>query len=612
MAEWRRIDGTVNVSQASYAILEKYLYRIAGSGTSAYTRDNTTDRLNLETGVWGACGNLVTGRYEHRSISIGNDLYTIGGSGSSDILTSIEKFNTQTLQWSNFGEIARRADFGCANIGNVIYMAGGLLTSSTTGTTDTISTYNVLTKQSGTLSARLLSPRYGCVAVAIGSNIYIIGGTKFVNNTQSAGYDIEVLDTASNTVRKETDLYIRGSVAAAVYKDEIYCFGPSIGFQIYNPENKQWRLGSGGYSGNSRYLLQSEYTFYSCPFYANVGYNYIMAYDMTFTNITSPAPIAGFVNDQLPNRFVWGLDVSPETSRQISAIFQWRAKGESNVHEYPISGSNQFIDIPAYVFPNGIIEWRVQATASNNIQSDWTEWFELTTIDQVHGKPTNLVPASGRKSGSQLIQFSWVMHSYLSTPQKAFEIQYRYSSSTDWMELSGKVISDSPSYILGANMLNPDADFIVTWRVRTYNSDDVPSEWSDSASFLAIIAPLPPSWISVESNTAQPLCRWLSPSRPFAWHLQALSGGRIVYDTEIQPGSNTQHRVVGLLASGPHSFRVRVMNEMHMWSAEESAESWGNEFPVIINSRSRLEIRLTGNDESGIPRGVFTVEVRPD
>lgn len=300
--------------------------------------------------------------------------------------------------------------------------------------------------------------------------------------------------------------------------------------------------------------------------------------------IINPSPASGFLNEHEDNVFAWNIETYPQGYQQTYAEFQWRPKGGSSRTIIINSNTMQTV-VPAETFPNGTIEWRVRANAGAGFLWDWSPWMEISTIDQIHGKPYNLQPSQGKRNGTKNIVLSWVLRSYLSTPQKAFEVQYRYTN-TSWTALSGKVNSSTLAYTVIADTFKP-LDGLAYWRVRTYNSDNVAGEWSDPVSFIVLTAPQVPQWISVEGNKSRPICRWTSVNQ-IGWQMTITQNDQTIYDTGEQYGNATEHKVSDYLNNDTYRFRLRIINDLGLWS------EWAVR-TVTVNANKRFTITLSAD-----------------
>lgn len=322
------------------------------------------------------------------------------------------------------------------------------------------------------------------------------------------------------------------------------------------------------------------------------------------TNLANLNPSSGFANEKIENKFTWTLDSIPPTDTQQSAIFQWRARGASVINTINV-GTTQSATVPSNTLPNGEFEWRVSATNTAGIVAPFTEWFLLTTVDQKPNKPTGLYPNTGSRDGTKVMQFSWIHNSPLSTPQSAFEVKITYDGGTTWRALSNKVTTAVTQFTAAANTILPtDPTGRIGWRVRSYNSDNVASDWSDTAFFIVHPAPQAPNWISVEAGRSRPLSRWTSLMQ-VGFQLQVLAGEVVLFDSGEIHGTQTEYRIPIFLNNGLFTFRVRIKNIRGLYS------DWANR-AVSINARHSLNITLRGNPVEGGAALDFDVEVRAD
>lgn len=318
--------------------------------------------------------------------------------------------------------------------------------------------------------------------------------------------------------------------------------------------------------------------------------------------LTNLNPTAGFVNEKIDNKFLWNLISIPIQLEQQSGTFQWRVRNSSDINTINI-GTDQFVIVPANTLPQGEFEWRVSAANASGIIVPFTDWFLLTTIDAKPNKPTGLYPHSGVRDGTRPIQFSWIHNSPLSTPQSAFELQVTYDGGATWLDLSNMVASAITQFTAAADTILPtDPTGRIGWRVRTYNSDDVSSDWSDSAFFIVHPAPQAPNWISVETARSRPLGRWISLGQ-VGFQLQVLSGETVLFDSGEIFGTQTEYRMPQYLPNGIYIFKVRIKNVRGLLS------EWAD-FPVSINARRTLQINLTGDQTKNGVQLIFDADVR--
>lgn len=541
-----------------------------------------------------------------------NNLYVLGGLHEQETSSGIyllnnwgiSRQNLFTRQWEYiYTGIFPYESSSCIVHDELIYTFGGWARNNENTSGSAVSSCRIFDLNTNILTTQgdLPSPggKTGCGICLVAGKIYLIGGAtgnfQSLNNVWNVKADRRTLiyDITTKEFTKgqdcPTDLYYYNSSTSGnphppllhSYDNKIYCIDRNSGAVLfYDILNDAWE-----YIEAAPYNNTQSITIYNNRLYIFKSNDNVYSYDLLKVYISNLNPASGFIDENKPQTFSWLVTSNSGIIQQKSGTFQWRIKGAAQNTEY-LLGADQSITIPAGTFPNGYIEWRVKVVGSNDVESDWTEWLELSTIDLVHGKPTNLIPSSGTKKGTEPRQFSWVVHSSYNTPQKAFQLQYRYTNDADWRDL-GVIQSESPSYVFAANTLKPYIDERVTWRVRTYNSDDEPSPWSDEVFFLVVGAPDPPRWISVDAGTARPLCKWFSSGEQFGYQLQVLLGDTIRYDSGPVSGNTMEHRIHEYLENGQYTFRVRIVNKLNIWS------EWAN-YPATISATSTLFVDLMG------------------
>lgn len=278
------------------------------------------------------------------------------------------------------------------------------------------------------------------------------------------------------------------------------------------------------------------------------------------------APSLGaFVNRTKKNTFTW--DTTDDTDltqtcfaeiKQTSAVFEWRVKNASTSKAISVSGSTTSCTVPANTFPSGTIEWRVKVTANSGATTT-SAWQEIKTTDVTPScKP---ISPSGIVIDATIVnRFSWQHIISTGTPQSKADLQWS-ADGTTWNTLA-TVTGENQYYDVPANTFTSGTKY---WRVRTYNTDGTPSEWSDKAEFIAINAPSAPS-IVIQSTGPRPRITWQTTEQE-AYQL-TLSNG---YASGTVYGTEKAWRSPVYLADGSYTVRVRVQNKYGMWSEWSAA-----------------------------------------
>jgi hypothetical protein len=252
---------------------------------------------------------------------------------------------------------------------------------------------------------------------------------------------------------------------------------------------------------------------------------------------------------------------------QASAKFRWRPKGATEYTEYGIEGAQNTYTVPTDTFATEQIEWQVVLTSDDGIEGTPSPWYTLTTVDAV-SSPATESPKSALCDGSEPITFKWIHNITTGTAQGAYELQFSADGGTTWNELAAKTASPSVTYDVPADTLPAGT---ILWRVRTYNTDDVASEWSEAAKIVVRAAPPIPSISGVEVSP-RPMVSWQSLGQQA---YQVIAGG---YDSGAVFGTAKSHKVPLYLADGETTVSIRVQNSFGLWSA------WANVTITISNT----------------------------
>lgn len=302
------------------------------------------------------------------------------------------------------------------------------------------------------------------------------------------------------------------------------------------------------------------------------------------------SPSAGaFVNRAQKNTFTWDAEDDTDLTqvcfaevKQTAAVFEWRVKNASTSKTISVSGSTTSCTVPANTFPSGTLEWRVKVTANSGTTTT-SAWQEITTTDVTPtAKP---VSPSGIVIDATIVnRFSWKHIISTGTPQSKADLQWS-ADGTTWNTLV-TVTGENQYYDVPANKFTSGTKY---WRVRTYNTDGTPSEWSDKAEFIAINAPSAPS-IVIQSTGPRPRITWQT-SEQEAYQLTLSSG----YASGTVYGTEKAWRSPVYLADGRYTIRVRVQNKYGMWSEWSAAA-----LPVSHTEGEAITLTVTAGHEAAL------------
>ncbi len=296
-----------------------------------------------------------------------------------------------------------------------------------------------------------------------------------------------------------------------------------------------------------------------------------------------------FVNRLQKNTFTWDATDDTATTqvcfaeiKQTSAVFEWRVKNASTSNTISVSGATTACTVPANTFPSGTIEWRVKVTANSGTTTT-SAWQEITTTDVTPtAKPVS--PSGIVIDATIANRFSWQHIISTGTPQSKADLQWS-TDGTTWNTLA-TVTGANQYYDVPANKFTSGTKY---WRVRTYNTDGTPSEWSDKAEFIAINAPSAPS-IVIQSTGPRPRITWQTTEQE-AYQLTLSSG----YASGTVYGTEKAWRSPVYLADGSYTVRVRVQNKYGMWSEWSAAA-----LPVSHTEGEAITLSASASHEAAL------------
>lgn len=312
--------------------------------------------------------------------------------------------------------------------------------------------------------------------------------------------------------------------------------------------------------GYSKVTMQSSRT--SSPPYLEVTVDT----DYLYLETTN----TGFVNQSKDFTFEWKiaptLHLYDPMTKQITAQFRLRKKGEEQSQNSDISGETMMHTIPANTLEKTSYEWQVYVLTDDG-RSTTTEWQEFSTVDGISGAKVirpNLITLDGSVDN----HFEWEHIISTGSAPRGFEIQYREGSS-EWETLIDQKDTEQTYYDVPANTL-PAGN--LEWRVRTYNSNLSAGNWSDIASVIVRSAP-PAPIITGVSSSPRPLISWQAEG-------QVRAEIQISGKTNAVLSAAKEYQWTDFLPDGVIVVQVRVQNLFGLWSP------WASTTASIQNSPS--------------------------
>lgn len=225
--------------------------------------------------------------------------------------------------------------------------------------------------------------------------------------------------------------------------------------------------------------------------------------------------------------------------------------------------------------------------------------------------PTNLSPNGAVAASDQDVVFTWVHNPVDSSPQSAFELQYRVDAGA-WTTISGTTASSATATVpVGA----------VEWQVRTKGAHATFSPWSAIATLTVVdrpgVAVVQPADTWGASILPVEWTWYQAQGRPqSAWALELVNSDGLVVESRSESGAATSFTVGTKLTEGSWTVRVQAATG-DVWSP------WGEQaFTVAFvpptvpgisgdwdDAQGGVTLTVTfGQDAGTDPTVTFTVE----
>ena len=216
--------------------------------------------------------------------------------------------------------------------------------------------------------------------------------------------------------------------------------------------------------------------------------------------------------------------------------------------------------------------------------------FTTTDADAI---ATCIAPSGTFTSGD--VTFVWSHATEYGTPQYAYDLQYSSNNGSSWTTLANHVITQNTTTSTTLNNAG-----VYLWRVRTYNSNDIPGEWAE-ATFVNQVPANPPTNLQITTK-GRPTVSWASVSQS-AYQVQFLLGDSVAYDSGAVYTSETSHFVNQYFDdTRSYTVRVRVYNalgEISEWitSGYQQPPVTDVEFTVEASEGGGATITITAANE---------------
>ncbi|XP_071799254.1 actin-binding protein IPP-like [Asterias amurensis] len=157
------------------AFLNGSLYAIGGECDALI--NNIVEMLDPVTKHWRDMPPIMTQRCGHGVCTVDGVIYILGGIEGSDVLRSIEKFDEERGGWCVLPERMPegKSYFAIAEVGGLIYLAGGTTDPTAGVVLRSLESYNPVTSEWNSL-ASMKHKRSHCSIGVLGDDLYVMGG----------------------------------------------------------------------------------------------------------------------------------------------------------------------------------------------------------------------------------------------------------------------------------------------------------------------------------------------------------------------------------------------------------------------------------------------------
>lgn len=268
-----------------------------------------------------------------------------------------------------------------------------------------------------------------------------------------------------------------------------------------------------------------------------------------------------FIGKNISKSVSWSINYNSHqymigTPSQISA--EVRCKSGGTTKTIYVTGSATTATIPAGTFTesSGQIQIAIATTAGGYAESNW---ITVNTTDST-GTAVAISPRGVKIDGDAAQVFSWTYESPTGTPQTKAELQVSYDGGGRWQELA-TAQGDVRQTTVPAGTLEAGA---AAWRVRCFNSDGTPGEYSDGAYIIVAKTPSPPSYVTTNAKPRLTV-EWAS-SRQQGYQVQVMRAEKILFDSGTVFGLDKQLTLPDFLADGSFTAQVRIIDKQGLWS----------------------------------------------
>jgi PKD repeat protein len=222
------------------------LYVIGGETNEGVVA--TVQAFNVQMGIWTTRRPMNFARRQMGTAQLNGILYAIGGSAGSGVVRINEAYNPGTDAWTRLADMPLARETRAAAINALVYVIGGK--DSSGNCSDVVQAYNPALSMWTTGFARMPTPRCDHALIALGGEIYAIGGS---NADGTIYYDtVDAYNPTTDTWRSDVPPISvgRAGMAAGILDGEIYIAGGFTGSkrtgitESFDPISETWTIRS--------------------------------------------------------------------------------------------------------------------------------------------------------------------------------------------------------------------------------------------------------------------------------------------------------------------------------------------------------------------------------
>ena len=293
-------------------------------------------------------------------------------------------------------------------------------------------------------------------------------------------------------------------------------------------------------------------------------------------------PQNGYALKNAPTTFSWSIygdGYVVDGVAQDSGTLQWRAGTSGTINSISVGTAQQYT-VPGGTFTTDEIQWRISVVAAGTTLI--SDWYTLSTVEPLpSAKPVS--PVSGFVDSTKPITFSWDHVIETGTTQTGFELQAGTDGSAFATVAAETTANEFVTIPAGTFTPGP-----LYWRVRTYNTDGNPGEWSAVAQVTAIGAPNAPV-VTLDDTSPRPSVRWqVSGQQAYEVTVDGVSVARAF-------GTAKTYRSETYLTDGQHTISVRVQNQYGLWSERGTVS-----VQIANTAGSAITLTAAGGDSASL------------